>query len=128
LGRQVRQGERAIRILAPCLAAKGSGEGQVVPAPVLLGFRVARVFDLRQTSGPELPEPVKTLSGSGSAGDLALLAQRALSLGFQVHFTSLWGTRNGDCSHALRRIRVRSDLPAAHQIKTLAHELAAPRP
>ncbi|MGA8207579.1 MAG: ImmA/IrrE family metallo-endopeptidase [Candidatus Dormiibacterota bacterium] len=67
---------------------------------------------------------MKTLSGSGSTGDLARLAERALSLGFQVQFTSLWGGRNGDCSHALRRIRVRSDLPPAHQIKTLAHELA----
>jgi hypothetical protein len=124
LGRQVRQGERAIRILAPCLAQEGSRDGQELPSPVLLGFRVARVFDLSQTSGEKLPEAVKTLSGSGSAGDLARLAQRALSLGFQVQFTSLWGSRNGDCSHTLSRIRVRSDLPAAHQIKTLAHELA----
>jgi len=82
------------------------------------------VFDLSQTSGAELPEPVKTLSGAGSAADLARLAQRALALGFQVQFVLLWGSRNGDCSHALRRIRVRSGLPAAHQIKTLAHELA----
>ena len=124
LGRQVRQGERAIRILAPCLAPPDSSEGQELPSPVLLGFRIARVFDFNQTSGEELPEPVKTLSGSGSAEDLALLGQRALGLGFQVQFTALWGSRNGDCSHALRRIRVRSDLPAAHQIKTLAHELA----
>ncbi|MGC2295088.1 MAG: ArdC-like ssDNA-binding domain-containing protein [Candidatus Dormiibacterota bacterium] len=124
LGRQVRQGERAIRILAPCLAPQDSLEGQELPAPVLIGFRIARVFDLSQTSGEALPEPVKTLSGSGSPRDLAQLGQRALCLGFQVQFTSLWGSRNGDCSHALRRIRVRSDLPAAHQIKTLAHELA----
>jgi hypothetical protein len=124
LGRQVRPGERAIRILAPCLAAEDPGDGQELPAPVLLGFRVARVFDVSQTSGAELPEPVKTLSGAGSAADLARLAQRALALGFQVQFVLLWGSRNGDCSHALRRIRVRSGLPAAHQIKTLAHELA----
>lgn len=124
LGRQVRQGERAIRILAPWLAPQDSLEGQELASPVLLGFRIARVFDFSQTSGEELPEPVKTLSGSGSAEDLAQLGERALCLGFQVQFTSLWGSRNGDCSHALRRIRVRSDLPAAHQIKTLAHELA----
>jgi hypothetical protein len=124
LGRQVRQGERAIRILAPCLAADDSQDGQEERPQVLLGFRIARVFDLSQTSGDELPEPVKTVHGSDSAGNLGRLAQRALSAGFQVEFTSLWGSRNGDCSHALRRIRVRSDLPGAHQIKTLAHELA----
>jgi hypothetical protein len=124
LGRQVRPGERAIRILAPCLAVEDPRDGQELPAPVLLGFRIARVFDLRQTSGDELPEPVTTLSGAGSADDLARLGERALALGFQVQFALLWGSRNGDCSHALRRIRVRTGLPAAHQIKTLAHELA----
>ncbi|MGA8207578.1 MAG: ArdC family protein [Candidatus Dormiibacterota bacterium] len=51
LGRQVRQGERAIRILAPCLVAEGSWEGQELPPPVLVGFRIARVFDIAQTSG-----------------------------------------------------------------------------
>lgn len=124
LGRQVRQGERAIRILAPFLVAQDPQDGCEPQAPALLGFRIARVFDLSQTSGADLPEPVRTLTGTASAADLARLAQRAVSLDFQVQFTSLWGSRNGDCSHALRRIRVRSDLPAAHQIKTLAHELA----
>jgi len=124
LGRQVRPGERAIRILAPCLATQDPRDGHELPAPVLVGFRIARVFDLGQTSGDELPAPVKTVSGAGSADDLARLAQRALDLGFQVQFALLWGSRNGDCSHALRRIRVSRELPLAHQIKTLAHELA----
>jgi antirestriction protein ArdC len=31
---------------------------------------------------------------------------------------------NGDCAHALHRIRVRLDLAPAHRAKTLAHELA----
>jgi len=124
LGRHVRQGERAIRILAPCLATAESTAGQDAPPPTILGFRVARVFDLSQTDGVELPQPVRTLTGGGSGVELARLAQRALELDFQVQFTSLWGSRNGDCSHALHRIRVREDLPPAHKLKTLAHELA----
>ena len=131
LGRQVRQGERAIRILAPCLAPQDSLEGQELPAPVLIGFRIARVFDLSQTSGEALPEPVKTLSGSGSPRDLAQLGQRALCLGFQVQFTSLWGSRNGDCSHALRRIRVRersAGSPSNQDPCPRVGARAAPRP
>lgn len=124
LGRQVRQGERAVRILAPCLVAGEATEEGGAPPPAVLGFRVARVFDLSQTDGVDLPQPVRTLTGEGSGAELARLAQRALELEFQLQFTSLWGSRNGDCSHALRRIRVRQDLPPAHQLKTLAHELA----
>ncbi|MGH7643796.1 MAG: ArdC-like ssDNA-binding domain-containing protein [Candidatus Dormibacteria bacterium] len=123
LGRQVRQGERAIRILAPCLASPEVSSGADQPPPAVLGFRVARVFDIRQTDGVELPQPVRTLTGSGSAAGLARLSQRTVDLGFQLEFTSLWGSRNGDCSHALRRIRVREELTPAHQLKTLAHEL-----
>ncbi len=124
LGRQVREGERAIRILAPCLAPRAAADGEEQLEPVLIGFRVARVFDLSQTDGDELPQPVRTLDGQGARTELARLVQRAGELGFLVHFTSLWGSRNGDCSHALRRIRIRDDLPGAHQLKTLAHELA----
>lgn len=124
LGRQVRQGERAIRILAPCLSRREAREGDEVSVPALLGFRVARVFDYSQTEGRELAQPVRTLAGEGSGAELPRLAQRAVELGFQLHFTQLWGTRNGDCSHALRRIRIREDLPADHKLKTLAHELA----
>lgn len=123
LGRQVRQGERAIRILAPCLAVREVAQGEDRVPPTVLGFRVARVFDLRQTDGVELPQPVRTLTGEASGAELAGLAQRALELDFQVQFTSLWGSRNGDCSHALHRIRVQENLPPAHQLKTLAHEL-----
>ncbi len=124
LGRQVRQGERAIRILAPCLAVREAAGGEDETPPAHLGFRVARVFDLSQTDGVDLPQPVRTLAGEGLGAELARLAQRALELDFQVQFTSLWGSRNGDCSHALRRIRVRQELSAAHKLKTLAHELA----
>lgn len=123
LGRQVRQGERAIKILAPCVALRDSTAGEDQPPPTVLGFRVARVFDLSQTDGADLPQPVRTLVGEASGAHLARLAERAQELEFQVQFVSLWGSRNGDCSHALRRIRVKEELPPAHKLKTLAHEL-----
>jgi hypothetical protein len=124
LGRQVRQGERAIRILAPCLVVPEPAEGEGPPSPTLLGFRVAHVFDLAQTAGEELPQPVRTLTGPGSPDQLGKLARHAVDLGFDLQFKALRGARHGDCSHALRRIRVSSELAPAHQLKTLAHELA----
>ncbi len=125
-GRQVRRGERAIRILAPCVAAaEGRDEAEADSSrPAVVGFRVVRVFDISQTEGEELPQPTRTLTGDSPAVHLAQLAQRAQALDFSVNFTELWGSRNGDCSHALARIRVRQDLPPAHKLKTLAHEIA----
>jgi hypothetical protein len=127
LGRQVRQGERAIRILAPCLVTPTTSAGEPPTTPTVLGFRVARVFDLAQTEGAELPQPARPLLGPGSAAELGRLARQTVGLGFELQFTPLRGSRNGDCSHALRRIRVSSELSGAHQLKTLAHELAHAR-
>ncbi|HVC40172.1 MAG TPA: ArdC-like ssDNA-binding domain-containing protein [Candidatus Dormibacteraeota bacterium] len=123
LGRQVRPGERAIRILAPCLAPPGRDASEEQIRRAVVAFRVARVFDLSQTDGVDIPQPVHTLREEAPGGALARLAERGVELGFEVQFTSLWGSRNGDCSHSLGRIRVREGLPPAHKLKTLAHEL-----
>ena len=48
----------------------------------------------------------------------------AAELGYSVTVTQLPGERNGDCAPELRRIRVSDRLAPAHQVKTLAHELA----
>jgi intracellular sulfur oxidation DsrE/DsrF family protein len=50
--------------------------------------------------------------------------QVAGALGFTVEEHAFLGEKNGDCSHALRRIRVEVSLAPAHRVKTLAHELA----
>ncbi|MGH7610682.1 MAG: ArdC family protein, partial [Candidatus Dormibacteria bacterium] len=82
LGRQVRRGERGIRILAPCLAAvEEGGEGQPEPPPRLLGFRVARVFDVAQTEGPDLPQPVRVIDSGPADRELGRLGVRAVELG-----------------------------------------------
>ncbi len=122
-------GVRSARVSAgsasspPASGSTPGPAGDDEPTPTLLGFRVARVFDRSQTDGAELPEPARILAGEGSEVDLARLAQRTVELEFGLQFTQLWGTRNGDCSHALRRIRIRDDLPPVHKLKTLAHEM-----
>jgi hypothetical protein len=64
------------------------------------------------------------LAGDDPLGAYAELVQVADSLGFTVEDHAFDGETNGDCTHALRRIRVRADLPPVHRVKTLCHELA----
>lgn len=67
LGRQVRRGERAIRILAPCARRRtvvDDATGEETTVTRVAGWKVASVFDISQTDGPPLPEiPISRLDG-----------------------------------------------------------------
>ena len=66
-GRQVRKGEKAIKILAPCKYKVETEEKDENGDPKMMeltGFRVVSVFALEQTEGKELPSiGVDELSG-----------------------------------------------------------------
>jgi hypothetical protein len=58
LGRNVKKGERGIRILAPIITKrrqKDERDKETPSRPMLAGFRNAYVFDVSQTEGAELP-------------------------------------------------------------------------
>jgi hypothetical protein len=123
LGRFVRKGERGIAILAPVVhrpTTDDDSDDELSP----VAFRIAYVFDVSETDGEPLPEIAQRLDGDDPAGASVRLEKVAAELGFSVTVTQLLGERNGDCSHELRRIRVSDRLAPAHQVKTLAHELA----
>lgn len=120
-GRQVRRGERGIAILAPIRLSHAVDEDTLRLPP--LAFRTVRVFDVSQTEGPPLPAAVEELGGPASPSDLSGLLAVASNLGFRVEWVELRSGRRGDCSHALRRIRVHTGLAPAQALKTLAHEL-----
>jgi len=123
LGRSVRKGERAIRILAPRMGRRiGSEDGEEC-RPVI-GFRSVAVFDVAQTEGDELPVVCHNLEGDDPAACFDGLRGQASRLGYGVTLVELPGTANGDCTYGLRRIRVESRNHPAQQVKTLAHELA----
>jgi hypothetical protein len=82
------------------------------------------VFAEDQTDGDPLPEVCTRLRGDDPQGAYAGLVQVASVLGFTVEDHAFAGETNGDCSHALRRIRIEVTLAPAHRAKTLAHELA----
>ena len=90
---------------------------------VVAGFRPVPVFDVAQTEGEALPEVCTRLAGDDPTGAYAALVRFAGSIGLVVQDHAFDGETNGDCSHALRRIRIEVTLAPAHRAKTLAHEL-----
>jgi antirestriction protein ArdC len=129
LGRHVRQGEKGIAIFAPIVHRVHAedpvtGEESVI-ATSPKTFRIAYVFDVAQTEGEELPSlPVSKLQGSDFDGLYPRLVEVAESIGLSVQNVDLDGSRNGDCNHDERRIRIEARNEPCQQVKTLAHELA----
>jgi hypothetical protein len=121
MGRQVRRGETGIRILAPIVRRADTSDSDAT----VVGFRAVVVFDLAQTDGDPLPVPVTHLDGDDPADRFGQLAEVAGLLGYTVERAgTLPDGVNGMCIPAERRILVSTRNRPAHQLKTLAHELA----
>ncbi len=134
LGRQVRSGERSVAILAPVTARRRNGDpDDAPPAPhprgeaeprAVRGWRVAHVFDIAQTDGPDLSATRPALlDGAVAPGLYADLSERVAAAGYTVTARDV-APANGVTDHRDRVVAVRPDLPARQQVKTLAHELA----
>ena len=124
MGRQVRKGEKSLRILAPMTFQRkvelDDGSEEVSHA---IRFRDVGVFDVSQTEGDPLPEvPVARLEGEAPEGVYERLVNFAGSIGFRVEDADLAET-NGDCTPSLRRIRVAIERSPVQRVKTLAHEI-----
>jgi len=130
LGRSVRKGETALRILAPIsvkerdqLTGEESDERRVF-------FKTAFVFDVSQTDilpGAEpvaLEPPREPLTGDSHAHLLAPLEAFAESLGYSVSFEVIEGSAGGWCDPQAKRIVVDGGVPANAQLRTLIHECA----
>lgn len=130
LGRSVRKGETALRILAPIsvkerdqLTGEESDERRVF-------FKTAFVFEVSQTDilpGAEpvaLEPPREPLTGDSHAHLLAPLQAFAESLGYSVSFEVIEGSAGGWCDPKAKRIVVDGGVPANAQLRTLIHECA----
>jgi antirestriction protein ArdC len=128
LGRQVRKGEKGIRILAPCRyrrtddGADAKGESGEY---VIRGFTVVSVFDVSQTEGEELPTVAKPriLEGDVPNGMWESIASLIEKDGFSVARADC-GAANGETRFATREVVVAPHLPDRAAAKTLCHELA----
>ncbi len=123
IGRQVRKGERGIRILAPCPfkreRATADGDSETVQG---MFFKAVSVFDVAQTDGEELPSVDVPTIDSAEDDLLARLARVADSREISVAFQPVSGGAFGVSKRGA--IEIDNQHPTGQQAKTLAHELA----
>jgi hypothetical protein len=139
MGRQVRTGAVAIvdgqevhrgglQILAPVFRAKTDDDPEDQnEQDRLIGWRLAYTFDVSQTEGEPLPEPVSRLQGEGPEGLFEGLVAHAEQLGFTVKLDAdlnISAGTNGYMDPINKIIWIRPENDHAQQCKTLAHELA----
>ncbi len=132
LGRQVRKGEKGIAILAP-MTRKAHGDDchgkKGCDCPLRLGgFKTAHVFDVAQTDGEPLPDPIgpETLTGDAPTHLWIALATQVGEAGFDLRRETTSGCESafGVTDYTARVVIVRPDLDERQACKTLAHELA----
>ena len=130
LGRNVRKGETALRILAPVTVRERDQLTGEEAAQRRVFFKIAFVFDVSQTDilpGAEpvaLEPPHQPLTGDSHAHLLAPLCCFAESLGYSVSFEEIEGSAGGWCDSNAKRIVVEAGLPANARLRTLIHECA----
>ena len=118
LGRHVRKGERAIRILAPIVLR--SRDTEDTEDEEVAAFRTACVFDISQTEGRELAEFAKVRGDPGE--HLERLKQFLADRGVRLEYSDRIGSAQGACGGG--RIILRTGLTPGEEFSTLAHETA----
>lgn len=135
LGRQVNKGEKGIEIFAPVTkrrsAETGNGElSDPDPAPTarrMIGVRRAFVWDISQTSGPDLPSPpqMRELTNVAPDGLWDKLADQVAAADYTLEVESLpEGAPYGYADFKTRKVVVADRLGSADAVATLAHEAA----
>ena len=135
LGRCVRKGERAIRILAPMsVRTKDAGKPEASEEKEedarRLVFRAVPVFDVSQTEvvpGTEpvpLSPPSEPVDGDSHRGLLKPLEEVASELGYTVSRRVLNGSAEGWCDAEKKEIVLNSAMAANGQVRVLVHEIA----
>jgi hypothetical protein len=129
-GRVVNKGEKAMWILAPVVKkVKGTDaeSGQEVEKGRTVGFRTVGVFDVSQTSGPDLPEnPMiaqSELDDGVPAGMVDDMNRVIESNGFTIEYGDT-GKAGGWTRFTEKKVRISADATPAAQARTLAHEAA----
>jgi hypothetical protein len=127
IGRSVNKGETSLRVFAPSTRkVEVEVEGEKEERSQLTGFRLVPVFDISQTNGEELPQPVHLLEGEAPEGIFEKLTTVAESIGYGVQVTPEVESHpgaNGLCEYGPKRITVAGNRSAAQQVKSLAHEI-----
>jgi hypothetical protein len=134
LGRQVRRGEKAIRIFGfrtkKIEDEPADGTGEAGEGRTLTYYPMLSVFDIGQTDpiDPEAAdlEPLaRHLAGTDEAGILDAVADYLTGAGWSVERIPLPRAANGyTTTDGSRRVVIDADLPPAQAAKTALHEAA----
>jgi len=133
-GRQVRKGERGIRIFGystrKITDANGDVEIDADGNPKTRAvFPILSVFDIEQTDpiDPAAATPgtiAKQLHGEDHSDLYRKVAAHLEATGWNVETTEIPGAKNGYTDPAARRVVIDANLSPAHRAKTALHELA----
>lgn len=138
--RQVKKGERGIKILAPAPYKKTVEEKQFdkngVPMKdkdgnvivntreiTVPAFKVTTVFDVSQTAGEEIPMLAKQLTGSIDEYEKFFRVLKEISP-VPITLEPIDGTANGYYHLEEKRIAIKDKLSEMQTIKTAIHEIA----
>jgi antirestriction protein ArdC len=123
LGRQVRKGERSIKIMAPMSVKRENAETGEEERTTF--FRSVPVFDLAQTDGEPLPEPpCEPITGDSHFSYIGKLEVLARTMGLTVEYRPL-DTVGGYYSESEQKIVVSTNVGCANaHVRVLVHELA----
>ena len=126
-GRQVRKGEKGIKILAPCkykVETDEKDENGDSKMMELTGFRVVSVFALEQTEGKELPS-IGVDELTGDVSDYQKIFNALVSISpVPIGFEEIENGAKGYYHDTEKRIAIKSGMSQAQTIKTLLHEVS----
>ncbi len=123
LGRQVKQGEKGIMILAPIFRKKTENTSEATTkddARAVASYRAVYVWDERQTTGKPLPE-IGQVTGDPSSY-LVRLEEYARKCGISLTYSDTIAPARGMAERG--KITLLPGLSPAETFATLAHELA----
>lgn len=125
LGRNVKKGERAIKIFAPRIVNKMDTETGI-EKPELIGFITVPVFDVSQTEGDPLPIDLLKIELEGDCPEahqiIRMAEKMAKNDGCPITYGDA-GSANGFYRITDHSIVVSDKLSVNHRCKTLIHEL-----
>jgi len=126
LHRQVNKGEKGINIIAPVRIRRKETDSDTDcdKEKEQLYFKVVKVYDISQTSGEELPEPVPSRIGDSSQYDRLFDVLTEISpVPVKLASRMKKGTY-GSYNRVKKEIKVRASASGRQKCKTCVHEIA----
>ncbi len=126
-GRQVRKGEKGIKIIAPCkykVELDEKDDNGKLKTEERTGFKVVTTFDISQTDGPELPSiGVDELTGDVN-GYRKLFNALTEICPVPIYTKDIRDGSKGYYNDSEKKIVIKTNMSQLQIIKTMIHEMA----